>query len=402
MKKHKKKILGKEKGITLIALVITIIVLLILAGVSIAMLTGDNGILTQAQRAANETENAAQNEAAILDEYNEYLNNVTGGGSTGGGDTGEGTLGTVTGDETSNTTVEDSLGNKVVIPPGFIVQNPTDNVEDGIVIVDDDESRPTYGSEFVWIPVGTGIKKEDGSTFDIKLSRYTFDNSGIATDQGNNAIVSGSFNYQELNTGNGNTTAKENIESEETGFRKSAIENGGYYIGRYEARDGVTTSARTSSTSDTNQLVCTASNFVYNNVTQPQAASLSQGMYAENSNFTSDLMNSYAWDTAIDFLQKCDNRTDKTTPYSRQNSLNTSLATQGTNNLETKDQICNIFDMASNCYEWTTETNSYALYPFIPRGGSYSVNGGYTASRFGIRPTNGGGDSNAFRPLLYL
>ena len=42
MKKHKKRFLGKEKGITLIALVITIIVLLILAGVSIAMLTGEN------------------------------------------------------------------------------------------------------------------------------------------------------------------------------------------------------------------------------------------------------------------------------------------------------------------------------------------------------------------------
>ena len=47
----------KEKnGITLIALVITIIVLLILAGVSIAMLTGDNGILTQANEAKEQTE----------------------------------------------------------------------------------------------------------------------------------------------------------------------------------------------------------------------------------------------------------------------------------------------------------------------------------------------------------
>ena len=45
-----------EKGITLIALVITIIVLLILAGVSISMLTGDNGIITQAQRAKELTE----------------------------------------------------------------------------------------------------------------------------------------------------------------------------------------------------------------------------------------------------------------------------------------------------------------------------------------------------------
>ena len=44
----------EQKGITLIALVITIIVLLILAGVSIAMLTGENGLLTQSQRAVAE------------------------------------------------------------------------------------------------------------------------------------------------------------------------------------------------------------------------------------------------------------------------------------------------------------------------------------------------------------
>ena len=49
--------IDEVKGITLIALVITIIVLLILAGVSIAMLTGQNGILTQAQNAKTTTEN---------------------------------------------------------------------------------------------------------------------------------------------------------------------------------------------------------------------------------------------------------------------------------------------------------------------------------------------------------
>ena len=46
----------ETKGITLIALVITIIVLLILAGVSIAMLTGENGILNQANKAKTETD----------------------------------------------------------------------------------------------------------------------------------------------------------------------------------------------------------------------------------------------------------------------------------------------------------------------------------------------------------
>ena len=55
------------KGITLIALVITIIVLLILAGVSIAMLTGQNGILTQAQNSKQATKKAEVKERAQTD-----------------------------------------------------------------------------------------------------------------------------------------------------------------------------------------------------------------------------------------------------------------------------------------------------------------------------------------------
>ena len=58
-----------QRGITLIALVITIIVLLILAGVSIAMLTGDNGILTKATEATSETDLAE-----VLERVNMELN----------------------------------------------------------------------------------------------------------------------------------------------------------------------------------------------------------------------------------------------------------------------------------------------------------------------------------------
>ena len=65
MKQKKFKKL-ESKGITLIALVITIIVLLILAGVSIAMLTGENGILTQAQNAKKETSIAEEKEQIAL------------------------------------------------------------------------------------------------------------------------------------------------------------------------------------------------------------------------------------------------------------------------------------------------------------------------------------------------
>ena len=77
---NKIKNFDRNKGITLIALVITIIVLLILAGVSIAMLTGENGILTQAQRAKAETEIAEVKERAqmdILDEQTESRTELT-------------------------------------------------------------------------------------------------------------------------------------------------------------------------------------------------------------------------------------------------------------------------------------------------------------------------------------
>ena len=71
MKNLKTKAFKSTKGITLIALVVTIIVLLILAGISIAMLTGNNGILTQGKRAKEEQAHAAVKEGIML-LYNEY------------------------------------------------------------------------------------------------------------------------------------------------------------------------------------------------------------------------------------------------------------------------------------------------------------------------------------------
>jgi len=61
----------REKGITLIALVVTIVVLLILAGVSINLVIGDNGIITRAKQAASATE-----EASAKDEIEMYLAGV--------------------------------------------------------------------------------------------------------------------------------------------------------------------------------------------------------------------------------------------------------------------------------------------------------------------------------------
>lgn len=76
----KKQILTKQKGnrgITLIALVITIIVLLILSGISIAILTGENGILTKANDAKTQTRGASVEEARDLWKINQETDNYT-------------------------------------------------------------------------------------------------------------------------------------------------------------------------------------------------------------------------------------------------------------------------------------------------------------------------------------
>ena len=383
MKENKKELKTKERGITLIALVITIIVLLILAGVSIAMLTGENGILAQAQRAKNETENAQKDEEGVLENYEQYIE-----GSTNGG-----TLTTVSGTEATNTTVYDSLGNKIVVPAGFRVVNPGDNVEDGIVI-EDVSHGVTAGSQFVWIPVGI-VKKEDASTINIKLSRYTFDINGNETDEGDNEIAEWGGIYEELQNSNLGNEVSKSIED----FKSSANNNNGYYIGRYEAR---TATLRNSKDDQLTQITLKSNDYVYNYVTQQQAAEESRNMYNSN-NFESDLMNSYAWDTAISFLQKCDNREDMTIPYSRLNSLNTGgMAPKGTASLETKDLICNVYDMASNCIEWTTETiTNLKDIPCSVRGGSAGASNYYTTIRSGDL-TTGSGPGSTFRPILYL
>ena len=427
--------LKERKGITLIALVITIIVLLILAGVSIAMLTGQNGILTQAQNAKTTTANKSAEEkvklavmAARADdgtltveklrtELANYGGTVEGDtfpvtvtvdgksftvdangnvASTGSSTdpnppapTENGTLGTVTGSETTNTTVKDSLGNQVVVPAGFKVVNKDANVTDGIVVEDVSHSA-TAGSQFVWIPVGDVIKDSDGNKETITLGRYSFDNSGNATAYSGRYTEDTAANH---NSSYGNTIAKD-IED-----FKNKVNNitHGYYIGRYESRKNGT------------QVTVKASDTVYNKITQPNAATVSRGMYSSDSNFESDLMNSYAWDTAIVFLQKFDNRANKTNlkAYSRQNSLNTgNLASQGTNNLRDvsdvskQDVICNVWDMASNCIEWTTETSSNSDSPCTRRGGNYDRSGNCTSSRLGS--TSGGSDSLSFRSLLYM
>ena len=135
-------------------------------------------------------------------------------------------------------------------------------------------------------------------------------------------------------------------------------------------------------------------------------------MYSANNYFESDLINSYAWDTATLFLQEYDNRTydintnsNYKAKYSRQISLSTGLKNTGTNassiTAANKDKICNVYDMADNCYEWTTETYSGSDYPCVVRGVYYYDSYGCTSGRSN-NSTTYASDSYSFRPVLYI
>ncbi len=66
----------EQKGITLVALVITIIILLILAAISIATLSGDNGLFNRAKQAKNNTIDAQIRENEALNSYNNAIDNA--------------------------------------------------------------------------------------------------------------------------------------------------------------------------------------------------------------------------------------------------------------------------------------------------------------------------------------
>ena len=163
-------------------------------------------------------------------------------------------------------------------------------------------------------------------------------------------------------------------------FIDSVKTNGGYYIARYEASYGTDEKANSKISTGTPATLSNTTKtegMLWNYMTQIDAATASKNLY---STVNSDLINSYAWDTAIVYIQNFSGDTD----YSRQNSLNTSLANTGVNS----DEKCKINDMASNTYEWTTEycthVSSSNAGHCTYRGGSYMYNSNYTDSRYSV------------------
>ena len=417
----------RERGITLIALVVTIVVLLILAGVSINALFGNNGIIEKAKEAQNKMDKATENDQKEINELTNWLDNQVN-GTTGGGTTGEDDnpsttpkisrlIGTVV---DKNTKAEDAYGNKITIPKGFkVLAHGTaagsatytysgDNipaVQDGIVI-----ENGTDGNQFVWVPVGT-IKNKNNTTNTITLGRYEFDsNTGalksntpvqVASVENCTQEVTINTNYKELSVFRAGNSATDSTAQNATArnleeFISTTLANGGYYIARFEASG---TASKVTSKYD--QTVLT-------NITQPNAAKAAREMYGEIKEnnklvYASDLVNSYAWDTAIIFIQTYSGKTD----YASHNESKTTKAFTATG--KNNDKYCNIWDMSGNAYEWTTEYSTYAITsdfrPCVYRGGYYNADLGlainYTSYRYYHRTTYSLSDLG-LRPLLYV
>ncbi len=414
----------KERGITLIALVVTVIVLIILAGVSISLVLGENGIVNKAKKAKENTELTKTEEETMLNDLVKQIEEGTSGGTTNPPETIK-TVEEVKGGNYFDkaTTIKDSNGNLIKVPQGFkIAEDSGINVTEGIVIEDNDiidGIGNNRGNQYVWIPVGTGIKKSDGSSVDITLGRYTFaDGEEDKAEDGTTVLAKGtpilqqsadnytqevviSSYYKELATSrtgvassgtDGLNTTALNLK----GFVDSVKANGGYYIARYEASYGIDGKAnsKVSNSFTESSTAPTTEGALWNNITQMDSATASRNLYEA---VKTDLINSYAWDTAIVYIQKFSGDID----YSRQGSKNTSLSNTGANG----DEVCKINDMASNTYEWTTEystnANSSNAYSCTVRGGCYNYSYICTSVRGnGVATTSG--KVFTFRSTLYM
>ena len=385
MKRTKQQNQKFNQGITLVALVVTIVVLLILSSVSLNLVLGDNGIIVKAKEAAETTAAAQEKEAMERNLLEKELENSL-----------------------STPAVEPTDG--VKIPTGFYYVGGTK--ASGIVISDNKNDKNKYrnqkvvgtdllGNQYVWIPCTT-----DSSSSDLQYARTEW---GVEVDGADNSraikdeltLTDSSVTYSDADTANGiNADVSKEIVAQIKAEKASVDQYGGYYIGRYEV-------GRNSDTA-----VVKYNQTPYASITWSTAYGLAKKIIT-NSEATSYLCSSYAWDTAVNFIQNNSTAKNYATsitgfngnwnsqevkdpsenvikPAGTSQQLNTGLTTQ----------FCNIFDIGGNEAEFTTELNPGTSEAVVLRGGLYNFD--YPA---GYRWDYGSGNAYVnfgFRSTLFL
>ena len=418
-----------NKGITLIALVITIIVLLILAGVTIAALSGDNGILKRATEAKEQTNQKNDEETEKIGGYESTIDQYVdgNGGGSGGG--------------TNFTNVNTSDSN----PAGSVPANSTvveADASKGIVIKD------SNNNEWVWIEVPKTTV----------FSGLTIDTTNTLTEQNytdiKNKLIAYATTYRaswkdEYYSGCG--MASNEYKAAYQKMLKSVYTYGGFWIGRYEAGIEGTTTETTNARIDSSDRISIETSpkaisqkdaIPYNWVYCSEAQALAKEM-TPNSNYTSSLMFGIQWDLVCKYLEvkgrlsvadikedssswgnysnvKIENITSGkyaimdantwelgtwtkiTNAFTKSDSGDNSSALLSTGISEYTKKM-NIYNFAGNEGEWTLEKTSGSYSPCARRGGYYHRAGSYNTafSRIG----SGVFDANldiGFRATLYV
>ena len=426
----------RNKGITLIALIITIIILLILVTVSINLvINGD--LVGSAQKAVNGINEKIANQQSIADELiKEFDENEEDGeqkNETGaqGTEQQETEKQETEQQETEKQETEQQEAQEVLpgtrvsentkyvrnektawIPKGFTVSeiSTEQSIENGLVIYDipegtevdwtNPDSVKTKYNQFVWIPVEVKSTDTESSIASFYITAWT---ENKAT--GGERITGLSTTHTEPDSTN-DTADKTGIADQIEELTKSIYKYGGFYIGRYEAgvkpaEDG-TSIPRTSSSSQTEEFVVQQDKYPYYYVKCGKSMSdvsegavyLCNNLYLpENTNYgaTSMLCTGAGWDSMLDFIKDSSHSvTDSTTWGNYANSetykvYRGSLHSNSTWNLadtangsEVTKSSCillttgaternsskNIYDVAGNCSEWTTESisSSYRVF----------------------------------------
>ena len=409
----------KNKGITLVALVVTIVVLLILAGVSINLVLGDNGIVKKAQDAKTKSAEANEND---LKGMNSLVSEMEGAIAGNGGAGGSGTDTKVPAEATAET---------APYFPDNTFTKKEGTIDKGLVIQD------TSGNEYVWVvvPRTTAVYATTG------LGKTTFtdaDYTKIETDLKNYTSTYSKTSYSDTwyaDTDNVGWLTSDEYTELKNSMLKSVYENGGFYIGRYEAGIGTNRTSNTDKNSDGKYItpntvpVSKADAYPYTHVTRTQAQNLASKV--KSGTKTSSLMFGVQWDLVLAFMSKdtakitstdvltknsttIGNYSDSTfqlsqtgqyavsSNYSVSSTWNPSttattnfvdssknklaqssdgsgiLVTTGTSE---KNKVMNIYDVAGNANEWTLENTSNPDLPCARRGGYfYDTGSGYPAA----------------------
>ncbi len=398
---------NENNGITLIALVVTIIVLLVLAGISISMLTGQNGILNRAQEAKKNTEIAQEDENKKMQGYEDIINKY-----------------------------RELPKNEETTPylPNSTFLYKEGDLTTGLVIKDSDNN------EYVWIEVPTTIY--DNATYNSNGTNKP--NSSQDWEKIMKCLKEYSNDY--ANTSYKDTDTDGIYTNDYKNMLKSLYENGGFWIGRYEAglEEGKQTRVKYEQLTEDDKAVIKPNMIPYNYVTKEDAQNLADRMNYENC--TSSLIYGIQGDLVLKYIETKKKNTDSEIQakllhdstkignyYDSEFILSRGLFAQHgalsnwfTYNSGEKSKLVagskkikqssnsdaillttgateasnlqNMYDISGNVWEWSLEIYNSTSSPYTSRGGSYNTSGVTNPTNYRIHAgDNESGFSVGFR-----